>query len=141
MPTKPMNQRERILRNIAKAESGCWEWTATKDGVGYGRLKVSLGSREEFRHTSAHRHAYSVFVGPVPDDLCVLHKCDNRACVNPDHLFLGTQRDNMLDMHAKGRGPKGYKRNSEACRRNAQLPRKRTAIDAALSLKPSTGEG
>jgi hypothetical protein len=50
----------------------------------------------------------------------VLHRCDNRSCCNPGHLFLGTQRDNMLDMHAKGRGPKGFKRDPKICSENAK---------------------
>lgn len=114
MPTKPMDQKTRILNAVRESEAGCWEWQKTKDRVGYGRLKVSLGSRDSFRHESAHRYSYLLFVGEIPTGMCVLHKCDNRSCVNPGHLFLGTQKDNIRDMHAKGRGPRGYTRTKPA---------------------------
>lgn len=111
MPTKPMNPTDRLFRAVFTTTKGaCWEWALSKDRVGYGRLKVQEGSRSLFRHTSAHRYAYEIWVGPIPDGACVLHRCDNRACINPEHLFLGTQQDNMRDMHAKGRGPRGYRR-------------------------------
>jgi hypothetical protein len=51
----------------------------------------------------AHRYAYTIFLGPIPDGKCVLHKCDNPSCVNPDHLFTGTAKDNTHDCYAKGR--------------------------------------
>ena len=129
MPTKPMNQQERILRNVSVSDSGCWNWTGAKDRVGYGRVKVSLGSRDQFRFTSAHRYSYELNVGEIPHGMNVLHRCDNRSCCNPEHLFVGTQQENMLDMHAKGRGPKGYKRNPAQCSENAK---RRTKLDAAI---------
>lgn len=129
MPTKPIDQKYRVQKNVAIDASGCWNWLRTKDRLGYGRLKVQLGSRVNFRTTSAHRYAYELWTGPIPKRMCVLHSCDNRGCCNPEHLFLGTQRDNMRDMHAKGRGPSGYKRDPAICAANA----KRAAIDAAPS--------
>lgn len=74
----------------------CWPWTAGKR-LGYGRLYVA-GRKE-----TAHRLAYALAVGPIPEGLCVLHRCDNPGCCNPAHLFLGTQADNVADMEAKGR--------------------------------------
>lgn len=72
MPTKPMDQKLRIERAISISESGCWEWQLKKDRVGYGRLKVSMGSRESFRHVSAHRYAWELWVGEIPDGMNVL---------------------------------------------------------------------
>lgn len=81
---------------------GCWEWTGYKNRGGYGVMR--LGEKVGL----AHRYAYERFVGAIPDtgnphDNCILHKCDNPACVNPSHLFLGSQADNVVDMHSKGR--------------------------------------
>ncbi len=130
MPTKPMGQQERILRSVSVSSAGCWEWRLGKDRLGYGRLKVSCGSRSAFRFTSAHRYAWELWIGAIPEGINVLHRCDNRPCCNPQHLFLGTQKENMQDMHTKGRGPKGYRRDPMICASNAK---KHTAIDAAIA--------
>jgi hypothetical protein len=78
--------------------SGCWLWTRAKNAKGYGIFYGGL----------VHRAAYSRFVGPIPDGQYVLHKCDNRACCNPAHLYTGTQKDNMRDMYERGRQPRNY---------------------------------
>ena len=91
---------KRFSERYQVSESGCWEWTGRKDGKRYGLI-----GWPPFRF--AHRYAYATFVGEIPDDLCVLHRCDNPPCVNPDHLFLGTREDNIADMLAKGRSAKG----------------------------------
>lgn len=87
---------------VRKTDS-CWEWTAARgwnNGVpnsGYGQYNVHR------KGVYAHRYAWEITNGPIPEKTLVLHKCDNPICVRPDHLFLGTHNDNMADMTMKGR--------------------------------------
>lgn len=83
---------------------GCWNWSAATFHHGYGCFGVKVADGK-YKTRYAHRLAYEELVGPIVDGLFVLHKCDNRRCVNPEHLFLGTQVDNMRDCSAKGRKP------------------------------------
>lgn len=90
--------------HVKKVHGGCWEWTGACSHNGYGTLSTSYPERR------AHRYVWLTQHGPIPRGMLVLHKCDNRRCVNPSHLFLGTAKDNTRDMQAKGRlyapGPK-----------------------------------
>ncbi len=84
-------------------ENGCINWLGAKSCGRYGA--ISIGSRNDGtkKKHNAHRISYEIFVGEIPGNMCVLHKCDNVHCVNPNHLFLGSQNDNMQDMIRKGR--------------------------------------
>ncbi len=87
---------ERFWEKVHKT-SGCWNWSASVSSTGYGQIHVNK------RPDRAHRVSWRLHFGAIPGGLFVLHKCDNRLCVKPDHLFLGTHFDNMSDMVRKGR--------------------------------------
>jgi hypothetical protein len=82
---------------VKKSPNGCWEWMASFTKNGYGRFQINP------RTYKAHRISYLITHGHLPDDLCICHKCDNKKCVNPSHLFLGTSKENTQDMISKGR--------------------------------------
>jgi len=92
------DERKRFLAKVKIVQSGCHEWQSAKNWQGYGKLF--------FRGTNsypAHRASYALFIGDIPEKSNVLHKCDNKPCVNPNHLFLGSIADNIADMDKKGR--------------------------------------
>lgn len=88
---------ERFLRKVIRVDSGCWLWIGATRPNGYGNVNING------RTTGAHRASWALHHGSIPDGMQVLHRCDVRNCVNPAHLFLGSQRDNMQDMITKGR--------------------------------------
>lgn len=84
------------VSHVANLEP-CWLWTALTNSDGYGRMRVGG------RPLLAHRISWKIHNGPIPAGMCILHRCDTPACVNPAHLFLGTQLDNIRDRDAKKR--------------------------------------
>jgi len=83
---------------ITVMSSGCWEWSGLRFSPGYGRLDLD---GVQYR---VHRLVYQYCVGDLPEELVVCHHCDNPPCCNPDHLFIGTKQDNLIDALTKGRG-------------------------------------
>jgi hypothetical protein len=94
---------------------GCWTWLACKNSNGYGTFTA-------YRKTyGAHRFSYELHFGEIPKGMCVLHSCDNRLCVNPGHLFIGTHSDNHNDMYAKKRCSRAGENNGRAKLSNKQI--------------------
>lgn len=92
---------ERLAELSVAEESGCIRFTGHLDGEGYGRIMVA---RVKYM---AHRLSYSLNKGPIPDGYVVRHKCDNPSCINPEHLEVGTQADNIADKVSRGRQARG----------------------------------
>lgn len=110
-----MEIADRLWSNVKKQDGdSCWPWLGARiprprtGEPGYGCIKIG-GKKGKLIYT--HRLAWEVTYGPIPDGLCVLHRCDNTQCARPSHLFLGTKDDNNKDMAAKGRWRNQYKDN------------------------------
>jgi hypothetical protein len=117
---KPMNidgLKQRLsLRLKVDDVTGCWNWTGPKAGKGYGLIRVPWTRKTSY----VHQAAWVVANGMIPAGMLVCHRCDNRLCGNPDHLFIGTHGDNLQDMKAKGRHLYG-ERNTKSKLTEAQV--------------------
>lgn len=111
---------DRFWAKVNKADE-CWEWTGSRVWNGYGQFRNG-------KVVYAHRYAYELWFGPIPDGLLVCHVCDNRSCVRPEHLFLGDYQDNAQDASKKGRTRNGnvYKTH---CKRGHELNLSNTYVD------------
>lgn len=101
MPAAVHPAKRLLAGYVENPESGCWDWVGTLARNGYGRIKV-FG-----RQRIAHRYSYELHCGPIPDDLEIMHSCDNRRCINPGHMRLGTHAENMREAAERKRMPSG----------------------------------
>jgi hypothetical protein len=106
MSIPPKSLEERFWSRVAPMmdDGGCWEWTGPLVNRKWSYGKIGREGGRGSGWTPASRASWEIHFGAVPEGMCVLHKCDNPACVNPAHLFIGTFKDNTNDMWSKGRG-------------------------------------
>jgi hypothetical protein len=121
-PTVPGAWRARFWAKVSKTDD-CWNWIGAIGETGYGNFGIG------YRTYRAHRLSYEMHYGPIPSGMLVCHKCDNRKCVRPDHLFIGTHKDNMTDCSEKGRLPKTCE-PKKFCKRGHPLSEARVTIDS-----------
>lgn len=121
--------------SIPEPNTGCWLWTRGLKSGGYGTVRY-MGEV-----WTASRLSYVTFRGPIPNGMCVLHRCDTPPCVNPDHLFLGTQQDNVDDKVAKGRHPvrRGEKHHNASFTDDQVRELRALGLSAAASMSEQLG--
>jgi hypothetical protein len=110
-PPRQAITKERLLSRIkeipGRLDTPCWEWQGTRHTFGYGVLQE--GGAKKPKKYLAHRCSYRLFKGDLPDEIDVLHRCDNPPCINPDHLFSGTRGENCTDCAQKDRHARGMR--------------------------------
>lgn len=125
---------ERFWKKVEKTE-GCWNWTAHRNALGYGTFRT--GENVELAHRVSYRMAGRLY----DESLCVLHRCDNPRCVNPDHLWLGTRVENNQDREDKGRGVRcPGERNGRCKLSTSQVEQLRSMYDAGWLIIPLAKE-
>jgi hypothetical protein len=120
---------EQIFARYVRKTDTCWWWTGGTSSAGYGAINVSEPKR---RIRATHRVSYEMHIGQIPAGMFVCHRCDNRACVNPAHLFAGTQADNSADMVAKSR-----QGNSKKGRPGQTNPAAKLTVDQVVAIRNS----
>lgn len=118
MAKKPRTKEEwvqYILSSLEKnSENGCWVFKGRKNKEGYGAICINKKGNQKYLR--AHRLIYEHYFGPIPKGMLICHDCDNPPCVNPDHLFIGTNKDNMYDKVEKGRASRTIGEKSGMCK-------------------------
>jgi len=135
MTDKPLSAEEeaRLWKFISpEPNSGCWLWTGGVGGIGYGRFKVAG------KFATAHRVTYEAYIGPIPEGMLACHRCDIPSCVNPGHIFLGTDADNMADCLGKGRQ---YWQRNPAWKRGRNNPGAKLTEESVIRIRESYKRG
>lgn len=135
---RPPNTIEDVWRFVNRREPDeCWLWLGNLSSNGYGQMSVSR------RTCLAHRLAYTSAVGAIPDGLYVCHRCDNKRCCNPAHLFLGTNADNQRDASAKGLLAHGSRHHNAKLTEDAvrEIRARRSAGESQYALARTFGIG